>query len=160
NFTKPFNDDANAVTPGPDGLANNNHVIKLLICPSAPPAANRPPSQLANQQPTDYMPIIAALGSPNPFLTGPTASPYFNGGLPPNDDTYQGVLALNRPRRVTDVIDGTSNTLLLVESAGLPQTWVKGVALTTSTAAARPLTGWGSAGRTWVPGVRGTDPSV
>jgi prepilin-type N-terminal cleavage/methylation domain-containing protein/prepilin-type processing-associated H-X9-DG protein len=156
DFTKPYTDPANAVTPGPDGKANNQRDIKLLICPSAPPAAGRP-AATQNQMPTDYQPIIAWLAAPNPFLTGPSASPYFTSGVPANDGTYQGILALNIRRRITDATDGSSNTLLLVESAGLPQTYVKRTPINN----VRTLTGWASAGRTWIsPGVRGTDPAA
>ncbi len=158
DLTKPYTNPANANPPPTGGPSNNNRLIKLLICPSAPPAdardvGPRPPQ--FPQQPSDYHPIIAVLAVPNPYLTGPTASPYFNVGVPPADPSYHGILALNVRRPITEVSDGSSNTLLLVESAGLPETWAK-----RSRIGYRPLTGWASAGRTWVPGVRGTDPNL
>jgi prepilin-type N-terminal cleavage/methylation domain-containing protein/prepilin-type processing-associated H-X9-DG protein len=159
DFTKPYTDAASSTKLAADGLANNQRVLKLLLCPSAPDAGARPVANL-NQAPTDYQAIIAWLAGPNIYLTGPTASPYFTAGLPPQDASYSGILALNVRRRITEVSDGTSNTLLLVESAGLPQTYLKGRQLAVGTAATRPLTGWAATGRSLIPGVPGTDPTV
>ncbi len=110
------------------GTTNNKTVIKLLLCPSAPSVAAR---QAANvNAPSDYQ-TWWAFPSPNPFLTSPTASPYFTRGMP-SDPLTPGVMAINGGRegaavgrRLTDVTDGTSNTLLLVECAGRPQVYRK-----------------------------------
>jgi prepilin-type processing-associated H-X9-DG protein len=45
--------------------------------------------------------------------------------LPP-DITYNGVMLINAPRRISEVIDGTSNTFLMSEDAGRPIRFVKG----------------------------------
>jgi prepilin-type processing-associated H-X9-DG protein len=44
----------------------------------------------------------------------------------PTDPAYIGVLGLNVSRRIADITDGTSNTLLLVEDAGRNQRWEMG----------------------------------
>ncbi len=98
--------------------------IKVFVCPSAAP----PETRLGNanlKAPIDYSPIINWLVSPNPNLTGPTASPYFNVGIPPVDTLYQGVMGLNQSRSVADITDGSSNTFLLVEVAGRNQHWIQ-----------------------------------
>jgi prepilin-type N-terminal cleavage/methylation domain-containing protein/prepilin-type processing-associated H-X9-DG protein len=91
----------------------NQYQIKLLLCPSAPPgrvAGN-------NRGVTDYAPPNQ-LGRPNPFYT---AHP-----MPASDPSFVGVLGNNVKRRIGDVTDGTSNTLLLAEDAGRNQWFVMG----------------------------------
>ena len=100
--------------------------IKVFTCPSAAP----PETRLGNtntRAPIDYSAIINWLVSPNPNLTGPTASPYFNTGVPPVDTSYQGVMGLIVSRTIAEVTDGTSNTFLLVEVAGRNQSWIQGI---------------------------------
>jgi prepilin-type processing-associated H-X9-DG protein len=130
------------------GTTNNQTVIKLLLCPSAPPAANRqvpvPPNPANfNNAPSDYQ-TWWQFPSPNPFLTSPTASPYFNTGLPV-DTTIPGVMLINQGdggvgaafgRKLTDITDGTSNSLLLAECAGRPQVYQKRQLTTTTVLAA------------------------
>jgi prepilin-type processing-associated H-X9-DG protein len=45
--------------------------------------------------------------------------------LPP-DTIYTGIMLINTPRRISEVIDGTSNTFLISEDAGRPLHFVKG----------------------------------
>jgi prepilin-type N-terminal cleavage/methylation domain-containing protein/prepilin-type processing-associated H-X9-DG protein len=45
--------------------------------------------------------------------------------LPP-DIMYNGIMLINAPRRISEVIDGTSNTFLISEDAGRPIRFVKG----------------------------------
>lgn len=45
--------------------------------------------------------------------------------LPP-DIAYTGIMVINAPRRISEVIDGTSNTFLISEDAGRPIHFVKG----------------------------------
>lgn len=147
--------DANHSRVGPNGKTNNQNVIKLLLCPSAPPASQRLGDN--DSAPSDYQPIIWQLVGPNRYLTGDPASPYYPSNLPAPDPTYQGVMAKSRGRRLAEVTDGTANTLLLVECAGRSQVYLKGGIL--STALPRPLTGWAST-RGPVTGIAGTDPST
>jgi len=91
----------------------NQYQIKLLLCPAAPSGrvgAN-------NRGMTDYAPPNQ-VGRPNPFYTANV--------LPRADPTRLGILGYNVKRRITEVTDGTSNTLLLAEDAGRNQWWIMG----------------------------------
>src|SRR5262249_40195825 len=46
--------------------------------------------------------------------------------MPPSDPTFIGILGHNTSRHLTDVKDGTSNTILLAEDAGRNQIWQMG----------------------------------
>ena len=81
----------------------NQTVIRLLLCPSAP--ADRVGAR--NRGITDYD-TISTITRPNPYVTN----------MPPADPTWIGVLGLNVHRQIIDITDGTSNTLLVCESAG------------------------------------------
>jgi len=108
-FDLSWNDAAtNDANPG--GV--NQATIALFLCPSAPGGrvADR------NRKILDY-PAITQITRPNPFYAR---------GVPPSDPTYIGILGHNVRRRITDVSDGTSNTLMLAESAGRNQTWRMG----------------------------------
>jgi len=90
----------------------NQTVIPLFVCPAAPGgrvAAN-------NRAVLDY-PAINELKRPNPFAVN---------GVPPSDPTFIGVLGHNVSRKLTEVSDGTSQTLLLAEDAGRNQSWELG----------------------------------
>ena len=95
----------------------NQVVIKTLVCPSSP--SNRTVSN--NRGYTDYG-ATSQISRPNPFVTAYGAA----GKLPPSDATWEGILGLNVRRRVTDVTDGSSNTMLLAEDAGQNQWWIMG----------------------------------
>jgi prepilin-type processing-associated H-X9-DG protein/prepilin-type N-terminal cleavage/methylation domain-containing protein len=107
DFTVNWNNPAN------DGTAASPKVnqvqVKLFLCPLAPPdrvGAN-------GRGVIDYSPANQ-ITRPNPFLQV----------VPPSDPTFLGVLGHNVKRRITDVIDGTSTTLLLAEDAGRNEDWV------------------------------------
>lgn len=134
-FDRPWNDAAtNDANPG----GPNQTVILSFLCPSAP--KGRLGSR--NRGVSDYAPMTQ-IQRPNPFVTS----------LPPSDSTYIGVLAHNQLRRLDDVKDGLSTTILLAENAGRNQEWVMGkmLSLTGNTGAwANPgsqvqLSGWNQA---------------
>jgi len=87
-----------------DANTNDNGVIqttiKIFICPSCP-------YRKYARAPIDYPPPNQ-ITTPNSFLTR----------LPNSDSTFPGVLGKDVRRRLADITDGTSNTLLLAESAG------------------------------------------
>jgi prepilin-type N-terminal cleavage/methylation domain-containing protein/prepilin-type processing-associated H-X9-DG protein len=93
--------------------------LRILQCPAAEP--NR--AETTAEQPawppggqgacTDYAPI-----SLNPILA--------DRGLIDPAENFEGALPLNGTVRLADVTDGTSGTLLLVESAGRPRRWELG----------------------------------
>jgi prepilin-type N-terminal cleavage/methylation domain-containing protein len=90
------------------------HQIKQFICPSAPGA---PPRTAANSRGVQDYPAINQVHRPNPFARQ---------ALPPSDSTWLGVLGNNVSRRITDILDGSSNTLMLAEDAGRNQSWELG----------------------------------
>jgi prepilin-type N-terminal cleavage/methylation domain-containing protein/prepilin-type processing-associated H-X9-DG protein len=91
---------------------NNGNVIKTAIpvfeCPSGP-------TRTWVRAPLDY-PATTQVTTPNSFLTRP----------PAKDTSFEGVLGKDVRRRITDVTDGSSNTLLLAEDAGRDQLWQMG----------------------------------
>ena len=114
-------DDAATNDANPGGV--NQAFIPLFECPSAPGG------RVASRQRriTDYV-AINQVTRPNPFVQS----------LPPSDPTFIGVLGKNTRRKMTDIVDGTSNTILLAESAGRNQRWVMGkLVSTTGTTGAR-----------------------
>jgi prepilin-type N-terminal cleavage/methylation domain-containing protein/prepilin-type processing-associated H-X9-DG protein len=127
DFGNIANDDVGKVNPLPK--ANTKH-IPALICPSDPNPDRV--TDTANRAPTDYMPTCELLPTSrppaNPFADYPGT---FGMAFPPGDASYVGVLAKSTPakpvnRKVTDVTDGTSNTIMLAECAGLTDIWVGG----------------------------------
>jgi prepilin-type N-terminal cleavage/methylation domain-containing protein/prepilin-type processing-associated H-X9-DG protein len=106
---EPENDGTPPYT-GPNAGPNQTD-IKVFLCPSAPPGRKG-----ANQRGVLDYPPASQIRRPNPFVTN----------MPPSDPTWDGVLGLNVLRRLTDITDGTSNTLLLVEDGGRNQYWEMG----------------------------------
>jgi prepilin-type processing-associated H-X9-DG protein len=91
----------------------NQTVVKLFICPSAPAA---PPRTAAKKRAVLDYPAVCTVQRPNPFATH----------LPAGDSTFLGVLGNNVSRQITEITDGSSNTLLLAECAGRNQYWQMG----------------------------------
>jgi prepilin-type N-terminal cleavage/methylation domain-containing protein len=89
----------------------NSTVIKMLVCPSAP-SGRRGARQRGI---TDYAPTTQ-ITRPNPFLQR----------VPPSDPSYIGVMGNNVRRPIAGVYDGTSNTTILAEQAGLNERWEMG----------------------------------
>jgi prepilin-type N-terminal cleavage/methylation domain-containing protein/prepilin-type processing-associated H-X9-DG protein len=83
--------------------------VKLFICPSAPGGRIALPGLWGI---TDYVTIYNVPTS-NPLIVPP----------PPVDAAGNGMLGQNESRRMAAVSDGTSNTLMLTETAGRPQLW-------------------------------------
>jgi prepilin-type N-terminal cleavage/methylation domain-containing protein/prepilin-type processing-associated H-X9-DG protein len=102
----------NAADNDADPGGVNQVELALFLCPSAP--GGRVGS--LQRKILDY-PAVTQITRPNP---------YFIGKLPPGDSTYVGILGHNVRRRITDIIDGSSNTILLAESGGRNQTWELG----------------------------------
>jgi prepilin-type N-terminal cleavage/methylation domain-containing protein len=89
----------------------NQHQFKMFICPAAPSGRVG-----ANDRGILDYPAINQLHHPNPFAKN----------LPPSDPSFVGVLGKNVFRRLTEVTDGSSNTLLLAEDAGRNEDWQMG----------------------------------
>jgi len=109
DFAEPENDGTPPYTGANAGP--NQTDLKVFLCPSAPPGRKG-----SNHRGVLDYPPASQIRRPNPFVTH----------LPPADPTWDGVLGLNILRRLTDITDGTSNTLLLVEDAGRNQYWEMG----------------------------------
>jgi prepilin-type processing-associated H-X9-DG protein len=109
--------------------------LKVLQCPAARPDRMVTFGGGGQGACTDYAPV---------FGVAPALAPGSN----------QGVLAGNEMTRVADITDGTSNTLLAAEDAGLPTVWRGG----RPTAEDVPFDGSGAwaSGYTFVR-IRGTD---
>jgi prepilin-type N-terminal cleavage/methylation domain-containing protein/prepilin-type processing-associated H-X9-DG protein len=115
DYQDPLND---GVAPHTGTAAGPNQTrIKILVCPSSP--SDRTVAN--NRGFTDYG-ATSQIARPNPFVTAYGAP----GKLPPADPTWDGVLGLNVRRRVTEINDGTSNTMMLAEDAGQNQWWIMG----------------------------------
>jgi prepilin-type N-terminal cleavage/methylation domain-containing protein/prepilin-type processing-associated H-X9-DG protein len=93
----------------PAGRSTNSADLKVLFCPST--ARGRKGAN--GRGITDYTALNRVV---NNAYTGTVRA----------DPTRQGVLGLNVRRRVTDITDGTSNTLLLSEVGGRNDLWVLG----------------------------------
>jgi prepilin-type N-terminal cleavage/methylation domain-containing protein/prepilin-type processing-associated H-X9-DG protein len=111
NFGKPFDDKTNDT-----GVIQ--HDIPTFLCPAAPGGRKGANGRGV----TDYS-AVNQITRPNP---------YYATKLPPSDSTHIGVLGLNVSRRLTDIADGTTNTMLLAEDAGRNETWVMGKRVSTS----------------------------
>ncbi len=101
-------------------LVNRPAVSEQLsthICPSAPGADRIDPHWVVGAAAGDY-------GSINEVKK----KVYTNVlGLPdPGSNARAGVLAKGRKNKFRDVLDGTSNTLMIAEAAGQPSVWTSG----------------------------------
>src|SRR5579871_1612098 len=99
-------DDPNTNDQDPGGP--NQAQLKVLLCPSAP--VGRVGAR--GRGVMDYA-ATNQITRPNPFLSM----------VPASDPNWVGVLGLNVSRRITDVTDGSSNTIMVAEDAGKNQFW-------------------------------------
>jgi prepilin-type N-terminal cleavage/methylation domain-containing protein len=117
--------------PPPYGTnVSGSTVVKVYLCPATPTRT------------IDYGPYFVSIGFPNrgPMNLGPTdygilrgiqggfASQCCPAGTPSGDTAVMGSKGVNR--KLTDITDGTSNTLLVAEDAGRHQVWARGKAIT------------------------------
>jgi prepilin-type N-terminal cleavage/methylation domain-containing protein/prepilin-type processing-associated H-X9-DG protein len=101
-------DNAAVNDANPGGVGQTE--IATFLCPAAP--SGRRGSR--NRAVIDYSPANQITRSTY------TIKP------PPSDPTHIGVLGKDVARRITDILDGTTNTILLAEDAGRNQTWAMG----------------------------------
>jgi prepilin-type N-terminal cleavage/methylation domain-containing protein len=115
--------------------------IKTFICPSAPTRPNTytitttlPGLGTVSVSPAiaDYAPLDSNNGHDVAF--GLPAATSYQGALIPRIQGPQAILSaygVGAPcdghRKITEITDGTSNTLLISEDAGRPDHWVNGV---------------------------------
>jgi prepilin-type N-terminal cleavage/methylation domain-containing protein/prepilin-type processing-associated H-X9-DG protein len=108
-FTVSWNNAANTMVIGTN--------VVVLLCPAAPNSS----LGTGGRALTDYSPTTR-FNTPNTFVPN----------LPAVDPSYNGVLGLNVRRRITDIKDGSANTLLLAESGNRSQLWQMGVMINNS----------------------------
>jgi prepilin-type N-terminal cleavage/methylation domain-containing protein len=133
---------SSAIVPGtPDNQLALQTKIKTFICPSTPGGDSRTVTgqfkfgvafPYQNLAVTDY----ATNSSINPgsitffgYPTGTTQSQLFSAMSPLTEGTQLGLVGYPamKPSRITDILDGSSNTILLCESAGRPIFYKGGV---------------------------------
>jgi prepilin-type N-terminal cleavage/methylation domain-containing protein/prepilin-type processing-associated H-X9-DG protein len=121
NFSKDWQDPAND-TDTAGGIAPTHVYIAVFVCPAAPDrsagvAAGNP------RKPLDYPALDNLVNSllPNAWITATNPA---NPGDPAG--TWRGILGSNVKRKIRDVTDGMSNTVLLAEDAGCNQQWFMG----------------------------------
>jgi prepilin-type N-terminal cleavage/methylation domain-containing protein/prepilin-type processing-associated H-X9-DG protein len=99
--------------------AVSNTQLKVLLCPSAPTGRKGITGGASVAGVTDYV-AISHVSTNNPLIV-PT---------PPSDPAGNGILGGLGPtpvfRRLAEITDGTSNTLMVSELAGRPQLWIRG----------------------------------
>jgi prepilin-type N-terminal cleavage/methylation domain-containing protein/prepilin-type processing-associated H-X9-DG protein len=103
----------------PNKTSLNAHQIPTFLCPAAPSGR----TGTNGRGVIDYS-AIDQVARPNPHYT---AFPF-----PKSDSTYVGVLGHNVYRRITDITDGASQTILLAEDGGRNQEWAMGHLIKTS----------------------------
>jgi prepilin-type N-terminal cleavage/methylation domain-containing protein len=107
NFNAPFHDPSND-----SGL--NQTRVTLLVCP----ASHAKGADAEGRGITDY---AATCGVDR------TSENLFLDPVPDPDGTFLGVLGQNVSRKMSEIRDGTSNTLMVAEAAGRTEVWQMGL---------------------------------
>ncbi len=137
-----------AIVPGtPDNQAVLRNPVSTFICPSSPGGPNRTVSgtfnfgaafPYQNLAVTDYATCSSINGGSITFFGYSSATTQNDlwSTLVPEVKVAPAVLPLltsdpsfpskKNPNRISDVIDGTSQTILMCEDAGRPEFWIKG----------------------------------
>ena len=139
NWFDPINDPSTdpltgGTVPDPQNLPAVMTRVKVFECPSSP---GTPADRLATGVGTDPWPAA-------PYYNAATTDYAGSGGLcgcmvaycdlPSDFDTLGcGAIALDVGRKLADIPDGLSNTLLINEAAGRPQIWRAGQLVTDKT---------------------------
>jgi prepilin-type processing-associated H-X9-DG protein len=113
NHSQPWNSTLNPGNDLPAKTSPNAHEIPMFLCPAAPSGRTGTNGRAV----TDYS-AVDQIARPNKYYT---AFP-----LPKSDSTYIGVLGHNVYRRISEITDGTSQTIILAEDAGRNQEWAMG----------------------------------
>jgi prepilin-type processing-associated H-X9-DG protein len=108
----------------PDNRAVVSQRISVFECPSAtnPERMDGDP-----QPPATWAADVAGVSDYAAITHVSKRLLDFNTSAPLIDKAGEGILVKNKVNKMRDVIDGLSNTILLVESAGRPFVWRKGV---------------------------------
>jgi prepilin-type processing-associated H-X9-DG protein len=103
----------------PANLPLTSTQVKIFTCPSNPQ-----PNQLDGdpQPPAVWAPLVATID----YAATTSVTPQLAALYPGQINADVGILVRNNVARITDVKDGTSNTILLAESAGRPQVYQAG----------------------------------
>ncbi len=125
--------DYNKAWSGPENAAIIKTIVPNFVCPSVP-AAYDPTSRgiPAERGPLDYIPFFR-IDPANKSVTVPVIA---------EPNAGEGIMGRGVNRRITDILDGTSNTILLVEDGGRNKIWIAGKEY--GTAPGNPLTAGGA----------------
>lgn len=139
----------------PANLPATSAKLAMFVCPSAPGNRTTPPSTvLLGGQPWPALGYgLCDYGSMNSvrpayFLSNGLPTPPMaiatNTSVPPSASKYEwdGGLKKGAATKISDILDGTSNTLLCVEAAGRPMAWYLSNPGTGTSATTKDGWGW------------------
>jgi len=100
--------------------------MNAMLCPSAPGELRLNPNFVTKPAP-GWGAAVADYAASTGVATSLWTSGFMSSTTPPNvDGVFQGNANTAGLRNLREVADGTSNTIMLVESAGRPQIWRSG----------------------------------